>query len=359
MTRFTDPARRRWAVPLVVLFLLMLAAPGRLSAWDMSSGRSRTPADDLSLSPVASVVSMRSCSTYRLLPGESSECEPQIALADLTTGAPVQVGQADPGLPRWEPLERNRRLLSVLMPVVAIGAVTANSQVGYNNHSFQIHEEGFFGPHTTNGGADKASHMADYYVVTKLFTDAYRMIGYSENEARWWAAGLAFTTGLANEISDGFTRHGFSWEDLTMDASGVTAATLLSVTGTHDLFGIRTSHLPSSSYTHDVYSADFKISGLGERLRVNLGPLRWLLLSVTYGTKGYRVSPPIEHQRQLGIEIGLNLPQILIDVGVKRNTWWGYPLHVIADNVRFPYTAYGIRVDLNSGTWRGSSGNYD
>ena len=117
--------------------------------------------------------------------------------------------------------------------------------------------------------------------------------------------------------------------------------------------------MPRDTYTHDVYSADLKLSGLANRLGINLGPLRWLNFSVTYGTKGYRVDPPIEQQRQLGLEIGLNLQQILNDVGVKRSTWWGYALHLVADNVRFPYTALGMRYDLNSGKWHGpNSGNF-
>ena len=186
------------------------------------------------------------------------------------------------------------------------------------------------------------------------------MLGYSENAAILWSFGLALATGLANEVSDGFTRHGFSWEDLAMDAAGATAASVISVTHTKDLLGMRTSHLPGSTYTHDVYSADFKIAGLGQRLGVNLGPLRWLVLSVTYGAKGYRVFPPIEHQRQVGFEVGLNLQQILNDLGVKRNTWWGYSLHLIGDNIRFPFTAVGMRVDLNRGKWHGpNNGNYD
>jgi hypothetical protein len=132
------------------------------------------------------------------------------------------------------------------------------------------------------------------------------------------------------------------------------------VTHTKDLLGMRTSHLPGSTYTHDVYSFDFKISGLGQRLGLNIGPLRWLLLSVTYGSKGYRVSPPIELQRQLGFEVGLGLQQILNDLGVKKNTWWGYSLHLLGDNVRFPFTAVGMRLDLNHGKWHGpNSGNFD
>src|SRR4029453_17833495 len=138
-----------------------------------------------------------------------------------------------------------------------------------------------------------------------------------------------------------------------------TVASVVSLTRTRDLVGMRTSHLPGSTYTHDVYSADFKFSGLGQRLGVNLGPLRWLLFSVTYGTKGYRVTPPIEQQRQIGLEIGLNLQQILVDLRVTRATWWGWALHIVGDNVRFPYTAFGMRYDLNHGKWHGpNAGNF-
>jgi hypothetical protein len=205
-------------------------------------------------------------------------------------------------------LERHRLLFSTLIPIAGLVLVTANSLIGYDtDHGFRIHHEGWFGPHTTNGGADKASHLTDYYVLSQLYEDVYRMLGHSENAAILWGWGLAIATGLGNEVSDGFTRHGFSWEDLAMDAAGATAASVVSLTRTRDLVGMRVSHLPGSTYTDDVYSADFKFSGLGQRLGVNLGPLRWLLFSVTYGSKGYRVKPPIEEQRQIGLEIGLNL----------------------------------------------------
>jgi hypothetical protein len=238
--------------------------------------------------------------------------------------------------------------------------VTANSLLGYNtDHGFDINREGWFGPNTTNGGADKASHLVDYFIVASLFADGYRVLGYSENAAILWGFGLALATGLGNEVSDGFTRHGFSWEDFAMDAAGATVASVISVTQTRDLFGMRTSHLPGSTYTDDVYSADFKLSGLSRRLGINIGPLRWLLLSVTYGSKGYRVEPPIELQRQVGFEVGLNLQQILNDVGVKKNTWWGYAIHLI-DYIRFPFTAVGMRYDLNHGKWHGpNGGNFD
>ena len=303
----------------------------------------------------------QSCATQGLLSPDSSELKRPLAPSDLTMDNVPRFDQTETEIPRWEFLERHRLLITALVPIGGLVAVTANSLIGYDtNHGFRIHHEGWFGANTTNGGADKASHLTDYFVVASVFEDAYRVLGHSEKAAIALGFGSALAAGFANEVSDGFTRHGFSWEDLAMDAAGAATASVISATHTRDLLGMRTSHLPASTYSDDVYSADFKISGLGRRLGVNLGPLRWLLLSVTYGSKGYRVLPTTEQQRLVGFEVGFNLQQILNDFGVRRNTWWGYSLHLFSDYVRFPYTAIGMRYDLNHGKWHGpNSGNYD
>ena len=54
--------------------------------------------------------------------------------------------------------------------------------------------------------------------------------------------------------------------------------------------------------------------------------------------------------------IAAMLEQILNDLGVKRSTWWGYALHLAGDNMRFPFTGVGMRVDLNRGRWHGPNG---
>jgi hypothetical protein len=341
-----------------LLFLLLLAVPGPLAAQDFSRRLSFTPGDDLS--PAEHAYSTRPCAEYRLLVGESRNCEPWVASADLTADTPLQIAPADAELLPPAKAPRPNRLLGTLVPVATLGLVLANSLLGYEGQSFHVTNEGWFGSDTRDGGADKASHFADYYIVSKEIAFLYEKLGYSENAARWWGFGVAVSTGLANEVADGFTKYGFSWQDLGMDTLGAGTAVLISATHTEDLLGVRTSHVPDSTYTHDVYSADLKISGLERRLGVKLGPLRWLLFSVTYGSKGYRVTPPIELQRQLGLEIGLNLQQILVDAGVNRSTWWGYALHVVGDNVRFPYTAFGMRYDLNHGKWHGpNAGNFE
>jgi hypothetical protein len=53
------------------------------------------------------------------------------------------------------------------------------------------------------------------------------------------------------------------------------------------------------------------------------------LVSVTYGTKGYPSGIPEKRQRRVGIELGLNLSEILSDLGAHRSTWWGYLLHAV------------------------------
>jgi hypothetical protein len=392
IARLCESASSRVVGSLGLCLLLLLAAPGGLAAQDSASRLFPVPTDYGWPEPSEAASLPRSSPVYRLLPDESPDPVAWMASDDIGTDSPLKLGrspqrrtatgvasadatafagptmdalprleQDEPELPRWAFLERHRLLVSTLIPITGLAAVTANSLIGYDtDRGFRFHREGWFGRNTTNGGADKASHLTDYFIIANLFEDVYRILGYSENAAILWGFGMALATGLANEVSDGFTLHGFSWEDLAMDAAGATAASLVSVTRTKDLLGMRTSHLPGSTYTHDVYSADLKLSGLGQRLGVNIGPLRWLLLSVTYGTKGYRVEPRIAQQRQVGLEIGLNLQQILNDLGVKRNTWWGYSLHLIGDNVRFPFTAVGVRVDLNRGKWHGpNSGNYD
>lgn len=423
LARLCESARFRALRSLGLCFVLLLAGPGQLAAQDSTSRLIPASADDNWPAPSETASSTRTYPVYPLLPDESRDHEPWIASAGLATDAPLTLGldpqrpagtlftptdahsqwatelaswrapcpldrllsddssacdrrmasvaltmdgrqrleHAEAELPRWEFLERHRLLFSILIPVATLTAVTGDALLPYRQHGFHIAHEGWFGRNTRDGGADKASHLADYFLIASLFDDVYRMLGYPEKEAILWGFGLAVATGLGTEVNNGFTkRYGFSWEDLTMDVAGATAASLVSLTRTRDLFGMRTSHLAGSTYTHDVYSADFKISGLGQRLGLYLGPLRWLLFSVTYGTKGYRVSPPITQQRQVGFEIGLNLQQILNDLRVKPNTWWGYPLHLLADNVRFPFTAVGMRFDLNSGKWHGpNSGNYD
>lgn len=250
-----------------------------------------------------------------------------------------------------------RRLLGALVAGTELAVTAGKGLVGHQAKPFHVTREGFFGADSLDGGADKAAHFADYFVISKEFAYIFGKLGFSESSALLLGLGTAMVGGALNEVGDGFSQPGFSYEDIVMDWLGAGTATLLLATRMNDLLGVRTSHL--DGYPHDVFSADLKLSGLARRFNLNIGPLRYLLFSVTYGTKGYPDGPVAERQRQVGVEIGLNLEQILNDLGVTRDTWWGYVLHFAGDNARWPFTAVGFRFDLNHSKWHGpNSGNF-
>lgn len=345
-----------------VLFLVLLAFPRPVSAEESLRPFSIMSADQLSLDSGDIPLPVRSCPEPRLSPVDLgvNECWSrgiELAAVDDVRLAAKSAGES--GSMSGE--TRPRRLLGALLAGVPLAATAANSTLGYNHRSFHIDNEGFFGAKTDDGGADKASHFADYHIAAKELTYLYQRLNYSEREALLMGFAVSSLAGLVNELGDGFTRHGFSPEDLVMDVLGAGTATLIGATRTGDLVGIRTSHLPGDTpYIHDVYAADLKLAGVARRLGVEVGPLRFLLLSVTYAAKGYKGhGPTADSQQQVGIEIGLNLEEILNAVGARRNSWWAYPLHILADNVRFPYLAVGFRYDMTHGKWRGpNNGNY-
>jgi hypothetical protein len=82
---------------------------------------------------------------------------------------------------------------------------------------------------------------------------------------------------------------------------------------------------------------------------------------MTYGSKGYRYSSVEYRQRQIGLEVGINFPEVLASAGVPQRTWWGKALYFLFDFFRVPFTAIGIRYDLNHKEWHGpNAGNvYD
>ena len=120
---------------------------------------------------------------------------------------------------------------------VAGGAINAFTDKGHQSYHFA--DEGWFGADTTYGGADKASHFVDYYIVSKELAKLFVVLGHTPGRARWLGVGVSTLTGLVNEIGDGTTRWGFSGEDLAMDFGGALAAALIDAAAAEDLLGFR------------------------------------------------------------------------------------------------------------------------
>ena len=231
---------------------------------------------------------------------------------------------------------------------------------------FNFANEGWFDPDTYAGGADKANHLVAGYIAQHALDWGYRLAGQPAEKARWWAFGTVVATGVAIEIGDGLTRYGASWEDEASNVLGAGLAMFLTYNGLDDTVGLRMGQVPyeipppccraagyGSDYSKWIHSLDLKLSGFLPRVGVEPGPARFLLLSATYGSKGYRFSPVESRQRNLGIELGLNLPEILRSVGVRDDSWWGKPLLAFFTYVRIPWTSFGWHYDFNGRKWHG------
>lgn len=255
--------------------------------------------------------------------------------------------------------------------VVLVGASIYGASAGWAHgfNAFRSGDEQWFGRDTYGGGSDKSSHFIVCASLARELAWVYDHQGHTRTESTALALGVTVLSGLIVEVWDGFTPYGFSWQDLTADVLGTATGLILTRGGLNDLIGLRIGKvgtgIPESetdesepflgtAYSTEVYSADLKIAGVARRLRFRPGPARFLLTSLTYSTKGYGYVPPIpDRQRLVGFELGLNLPEILSAVGVPETTWWGIFLYKALNFFRIPFTSFGFRYDLNSGTWHG------
>ncbi len=254
--------------------------------------------------------------------------------------------------------------------VVSLATLAGSAENSFTdgpNQKFHFTNEGYLGQNTYAGGADKASHFVSYYVVAKLLSGVYAELGLTVDKAQLLGAGVSMFAGFVTELGDGRGHYGFSYEDLTMDTLG--AATYLGIAhyGLGDLIGFSAGLVPSppvvccpyggfgTDYTELVYSGDLKIAGLGRRAHFDPGPARFLLVSLTYGSKGYPYANPDVRERQIGVFVGVNFVQILREAGVPEEKWWGKIAYFLFDVIRIPYTQIGYQYDLNQGRWHGPS----
>ncbi len=273
-----------------------------------------------------------------------------------TSAAPTPVAAATIG---WV-----RPVAAAAIAIGCLGGAAKNAFTDHPTGEFALAHEQWFGEHTYVGGADKASHFVAFEILARELAGLYEYLGYERERSRAIGFGLSVATGALIEIGDGTNQFGFSYEDLVMDVAGAGTALLLAEVGAEDLVGFRfgkvfgpvPEHAVSGigrDYSYEIYTADLKLAGVERHFGVDLGLARYLLLSLTYGVKGYPRGAIPDRERQVGFEIGLDLGEMLNALHVDRRTWWGIAAHILSDDFRVPYTAGGYRYDLSHHRWRG------
>ncbi|MBL8111503.1 MAG: DUF2279 domain-containing protein [Acidobacteria bacterium] len=240
---------------------------------------------------------------------------------------------------------------------------------GRDFKKFSVNRENWFGENTYAGGNDKASHFVFGYVLTRAFRLGYESAGVERKKALLYA-GLAGVAGSwLVEVGDGFVNYGFGVEDGIITSAGALVAVGLDALNLNDTVGLRygplVAEIPedpafnefakdANHYDTEIYTIDVAMRGLLPRLGVKKpGLARYALLSLTYNSKGYGTIRPGQRDRQLGIEVGLNVPEVLRALGARDDKpWWG-PILWVLERVRLPFTGIGFRYELNRNRWHG------
>jgi hypothetical protein len=207
------------------------------------------------------------------------------------------------------------------------------------------------------------------YVLTRAFRLGYESAGVERKKALLYAGVAGVAGSWLVEVGDGFVNYGFGVEDGIITSAGALLAVGLDALELNDTVGLRygplVAEIPedprfgefakeANHYDTEIYTIDLAMRGLLPRLGVKKpGLARYALLSLTYNSKGYGTIRPGQRDRQLGIEVGLNVPEVLRALGARDDKpWWG-PILWVLERVRLPFTGFGFRYELNRNEWHG------
>ncbi len=191
----------------------------------------------------------------------------------------------------------------------------------WGNSSFRFNDEGWFGMDTGSGGADKLGHLYSTYLMDEFLTNRlYQKTGNLQNAAR---KGAIFSGGLMLLVEgfDGVSSdHGFSYEDLIMNTTGIGISYLKNtVPELRNKLDLRVEYHRSKAdkghfitdYTGYNYSAVLKLGGFKQ---LKTTPLKYFELQLGYHTEGFKKADrPYFKQKKarLYTGIGLDLSEVL------------------------------------------------
>ncbi|HEX5710985.1 MAG TPA: DUF2279 domain-containing protein [Sulfuricurvum sp.] len=216
----------------------------------------------------------------------------------------------------------------------------------YGNSSPHATNEGWFGPQTKYGGADKAGHLYAAYMVGSGLSGLYQSWGYSQQDAALYGSLSSFFLMNTMEIGDAFsTQQGFSYEDFILNSLGSLSSYLFYTSSElSKRVDLRIEYLPSfktadvvTEYEKMKYVIALKAEGFD---CITHPALRYGELHLGYYTRNYKGGITDESERILYVGIGINLSKIARQNGYRKTgTFLNY--------YQLPYTYIPIENDLN------------
>jgi len=211
-------------------------------------------------------------------------------------------------------------------------------------------DEGWFGPDTKYGGADKLGHVYSTYLWSLGFASLYEYWGMDEDESMYYGPLSAWFIQGIMELGDSFSdTQGFSYEDLVMNTVGAGFYYLREkYPSIKEKVDLRLEYLPDfqgadvfTEYNSMKYLVAIKFSGF-ESMESSF--LRYGELQVGYYSRGYDNSNDYDQkERVLYVGIGINVSEVLSSMGwIKTSKVFNYY------QLPYTYVPFGYDYDSNS-----------
>lgn len=200
--------------------------------------------------------------------------------------------------------------------------------------SFNVAHEGWLGAKTKSGGADKFGHMYSSYLINEIFTK--RLMDQTNNKAAAAKKAALFSSSIMLwlEVADGFSKYGFSYQDVAFNTLGVGLSYLRNTVPELDKkFDLRMEYHPTHNSDRPVidYSGHTNIFALklGGFNKFKKTPLKYFEVQLGYKARGFTTNDQKyfkEKTTEAFIGVGINLTETIFK-----------PLKKHSDNVLIDY----------------------
>jgi hypothetical protein len=240
--------------------------------------------------------------------------------------------------------------------------------------NIQFLNEGWFGPNTYAGGADKLGHFYANYAFVRGAVRLLESGGWERKPALAMSALLTLGFFTAIEIKDGYhVGFGFSYQDIAANLTGNALATaLLAFPALDRAIDLRIEYFPTGQFVRDLldegvvdaaedYSGQafmiaYHLGSIGPLHRTRyLGWTRYVDVVLGYRAIGYKPEPddPVANPREQEVYLGLTLDmQALLGLwrkNISRDSVWGPVVggtRGFMEYFQLPYTTLEM-VDFN------------
>jgi len=238
----------------------------------------------------------------------------------------------------------NQKLFYVTM--AGVGVITAWGLVQWDYFSQSPHSisEGWFSNDTKDGGADKLGHMYISYVTTHGLAHLFEKLSApKEKAAAYGAFSSLFILGYM-EVGDSFSQHGFSYEDLIVNALGSAMGYFLyrspDLASKFDFrweYGLDPQGSDfSTDYENTKYLFALKLNGFDSTKN---SMLKHFELLFGYYTRGFAAEEDVK-KRNLFVGVGLNLTDLF-----QRHSY--HKTATVLKYIQVPYTYIEYANDFN------------